>query len=430
MIQNYPQLMNVFFCTAGILMLLLLVYKNHIISVFDPLFIFLMTQAFSIELAFLQISNSFFLINFLLCQLFFVFGFFTFVEQKKPAKFTYKLLNANTKSLEILQFFSNACFLFIMIINIYLISKKGFALFTDDPTVAKVEFYTGGEGLGFIKRVNWGLLYLTGFIQLYLYLIKNKLVYLIMLLLLMVILGLSGSKGAMVFFLFAYTLFGLFNDVKYINQFKHLNTGKYILITIIFILSLFVIFNSVNNHSLETAFLGLGTRFLFFGDAIIYYYKKYDVRHFAIYRCWDFIPYEFNSILGFFRLTNYKLPLGFEMVGYKFRNSDSSWGPNVPFYVKGHIFFGDYGVLLYAFFVGGVIGRIRGLLYKIDASKKSLLFTLLIIFLNIEIYGFAQDSQLFISIIFDTFIFSVPFIILWYLYDFGATAYNKRLLIS
>jgi len=114
--------------------------------------------------------------------------------------------------------------------------------------------------------------------------------------------------------------------------------------------------------------------------------------------------------------------LGFELVDYRSVTTSfqSTFGPNVPYYVKGYIYFGAIGAVVYSFIIGAVIGLVRKQLYLLQIYKSSLTKKLLVIHLNIIIYGLAQDSQFFISVIFDTFfLFALIYIPAYFL--FGRT---------
>ena len=91
------------------------------------------------------------------------------------------------------------------------------------------------------------------------------------------------------------------------------------------------------------------------------------------------------------------------------------FGPNVPFYVKGYIYFGYLGAIVYSFVLGMLIGKVRFLMTKLDFDKYGTLIVLAILFVNLSLFGIVQDSALLISVLFDTFIFSIPLLLLSYL---------------
>jgi hypothetical protein len=415
MITDYFGLLRIGLQGILILLLLLLLYKNHVISVFDPLFVFLVTQAFSIELAFIQLPVSA-LINFLFCQLFFVIGFLLFAGRsiKKRQITNHTFLQPDPLTLSSIKIFAVIICIIIILANIFLISQRGVALFADDPSAAKGENFQGG-GFGFIRRINWGILYLCSLFLIYLILYKRTITYLLLSFFLIFILILSGSKGVLLYFISLIPLLSKFSEVKRLPTFRWMNLSKYILLGGGVVMSL-VIIAAGSRGTIEEAVFGLGTRFLFFGDAILYYYDKFSVKHFSVYSFKDYIPYELNPILGFFRLVEYQRPLGFDLVEYQSGSyEDTVFGPNVPYFVKGHIFFGPVGAVVYSFVIGGTVGWVRSLFYKVLENPKGILYTLIIIHLNLSIFGLPQDSQLFLNIMFDTFFQAIPVYLLIHL---------------
>jgi hypothetical protein len=417
MITDYFDLLRICVQTTLILLVLMLLYKNHIISIFDPLFFYLLTQAFSIELAFLTIDTLSYLTNFLCCQLFFNVGFLLLSGKpvKKRVIITNGLLQPDMQNLSTIKVFAISVSIIIILANIYLISKTGIALLAEDPSAAKSENFSTGGGLGLIRRMNWGILYLCSLFLIYLILYKKSALYVTLSFVLIFILVLSGSKGVLLYFITLIPLLSKFEDVKHLKIFKWIDLSKYVLLCGGVILALVIIIAGTKG-STEQAVFALASRFLFFGDAMLYYYDHYSVKYFSHFNFIEFLNLELNSILGFFRIVSYKRPLGFELVNFKFSMiSDTVFGPNVPYYVKGHIFFGSVGAVIYSFFVGGVVGLIRRSFYKLLERPRSIIISLLVIHLNLVIYNYPQDSQLLINVLFDTFFQATPIYLLIYL---------------
>lgn len=395
-----------------IFFLLYFLYKKYILSIFDPLFFFLITQAFSIELGFLFIKNNFFLINFLLTHAAYHVGFFI-TAQKKQTTNEGTLLRLNNMNEQQLSIFVLSSFVFILFFNALFFAKNGFVLFSDNPSADKVDLYQKGGGMGVVRRINWGIIYLTGFLSLYLFIKKEKLIYLFIWLLLVFVISVSGSKGAIIYFLFGIGLLTAYSDVK-TNRFypilkKLIFFGVIAGIVIAFAV---ILFSSTDDTS---AVLTLVNRFLFFADAIFFYYSNDSLKFFSYLNFTDFLSYEFNSTLGFLRLAEYKVPLGFELVKYSLsdvKNFEPTFGPNVPFYVKGYIYFGYLGGIFYAAFVGVIVAFFRNLLMKTLNKKTTTIVTLVIVFINIGLFSFCQDSALYFNTFFDTILFSIPFVIL------------------
>jgi hypothetical protein len=186
---------------------------------------------------------------------------------------------------------------------------------------------------------------------------------------------------------------------------------QYILVTSVLLLSSYIVATVIGQD--YTAIIeSLGTRMLLFGDSVLYYYTSDSIAYFSYIKSISYLGDELNPILGFFRLVEYNRPLGFLLVDYNtnFAFEASTFGPNVPYYTKGYIYFGPFGAIAYSFFIGGVVGFVRQLIYT--NAIRSQIGSVLVIHLNLIIFSIAQDSQLFISILFDTLIISLPFVLL------------------
>ena len=418
MIDSASDLLKIFLETLLILFLLLIIYRKYIYSIFDPLLFFIITQAFSIELAFLQISITSYIFNFILCQLFFALGFVSFAKKIKGVhKIEDKKFFITVKQLELLSYFTTISFILIIIANSYFISVKGIIILSKDPSLDKIQAFDTGGGLGAVRRINWGLLPLDSLCAIFLFLQTKRKKYLFILIILILLTISGGTKGAILIYIFMISLLGVFTSIKQNNSFKRIDKLKVPLLFTGFIAAIFIISATLGN--LNEALMSLGLRFLYFGDIILYYYTPESVLHFQKLTFSDFLSYEFNPLLGLVRLVPYTLPLGFQMVEFSFthnENLESVFGPNIPFYVKGHIFFGAFGAIIYAFFVGSLVGYCRKVLFFKTNRSINYIIILCLIYLNLQIFAYPQDSSFCLSIIMDTLLFSlVPLIISIYL---------------
>lgn len=406
MIENFDELFLILFQTVLIFGILFVIYKKQIFSFFDPLLFYIITQSFSIELGILQIKDRGYLISFLLCQLFFAFGFnyvAKSITKKNIIDDSDLLFKKNEYKFWV--YFTVIGFIIVVLANIYLISIQGVILFLDDPTTSKVSAFEGGGGIGAVRRINWGLLNLVNLSTLFIFLKTKKKLFLIMLIILMLIAVSGGAKSSLLVYVVLLAFFGQFKSIYQTDVFKVINKLKVPLILSGILLSLIIIGSNV--VGLSDSILGLGIRFLYFGDILFYYFNDDAVNHFQKLGVVDFFNYELNPIFGILRITPYLPPLSFEMVQYSFSNNEILevvTGPNLPYYVKGHIFFGKYVALIYSFFVGCIIAYFRNQLFNKHSNYSKYI---IIIFININIFSFAQDSALMISIFVDTFIFSL-----------------------
>lgn len=419
MIQSFTELFKVLAGTALIFGVLFFIFRKHILHIFDPLLYYIIAQSFSIELGFLTIHDTVYLINFLVCELFFLIGFFSFVGKalkKQELANSVFFRKTYTQQLSVIKWYSIFGVIIIVIANLILIKINGIALFSDDPSAAKVDNFTEGGGLGIIRRMNWGMLYLIGFALLVLFMIRKSNQYILLFMLLLLVPALSGSKGALLYFIFAVTLLSCYRDIKSSTSFSKLRIGSYALLLFAVFLSGIIVSGS-NDEGINDKLFKLATRFLYFGDAILYYYNDDSIHHFAKYNALSFFKDELNPVLGFFRLVPYEQPMGFRLINYYFNINSETFGPNTPYYVKGNIYFGYFGAFGYSFVIGSVIGFVRSRFYKMIRKGSSLLYAIAILHLNIVIYTLAQDSQLFTSVFFDTLIISLPlFIVSLYLH--------------
>jgi oligosaccharide repeat unit polymerase len=420
MIENFDQLYIVLAQMLLVFAVLFLIYKKYIFSIFDPLFFFLITQAFSIVLAFLQIKDIGYLLNFICCQIFFTIGFILINPKRKIVTIVDDSnIDWRKNELKFWTYFTIVGFILIFIANLYLISKQGLIILKDDPTTDKVGTFETGGGIGAVRRINWGLMTLVSLSALYLYVKIKKKIFLIILIFCMLFSIAGGSKSSLLLFITIIALLGLFSTFQYSTVFKRINNLK-IPILILGLLSAIFILIGKSSSGIEDALLGLGVRFLYFGDVILYYYDDQSVNHFQKLNSIDFFRYEFNPLLGLLRISDYLNPIGNDMVVYSFSHGeklDVATGPNLPFYVKGHMFFGAFGAVLYSFIVGLIVGQGRSLIYNKHKTHSVLI---LILFLNLIIFSYPQDSALTFATIIDTLVFSIiPIIIsLILIYEF------------
>ncbi len=406
MINDFNQFFIILFQTVTIFGVLFLVYRKNIFSIFDPLFYYLITQAFSIELGIIQITDVGYLVSFLLCQFFFAIGFNCLAKNlKKDNIVDDSKLVFSDKEYKFWFYFTVFGFLIVVLANLYLISMQGIILFSDDPTTGKVAAFEGGGGIGAVRRINWGLLNLVNLSALFLYLKTKKKLFLIILFVLILIAVSGGAKSSLLVYIVLLAFLGQFKTINKTKVFLIINKIKIPLIVGGLLLSIFII--GANTDGLGDSILGLGIRFLYFGDILFYYYNPDAVAHFQQLGIIDFLNYELNPFLGILRISPYLPPLSFQMVQYSFSHNevlDVVTGPNLPYYVKGHIFFGKYGALFYSFLLGLFIAYIRNLIFVKHSSYTIYLFW---IFINLSVFSFAQDSTLTLSIFFDTLIFSL-----------------------
>lgn len=105
--------------------------------------------------------------------------------------------------------------------------------------------------------------------------------------------------------------------------------------------AVFAIENSADQSPVDALFV----RLFFYGD-ILLYWGQADLRaNFGQLGPVEYVRDSFGSLLGMFRLIDYSTPIGNQFVQYFLpANSDFSeeLGPNLPFYVRGELYFGPW----------------------------------------------------------------------------------------
>lgn len=119
----------------------------------------------------------------------------------------------------------------------------------------------------------------------------------------------------------------------------------------------------IENDSPASGFVALITRLFYYGDILLYWGQS-DLRvHFSKLSTMDYLRDSFGSILGMLRLIEYTSPFGNKFVKFTLSPGQefSDWlGPNLPFYVRGELFFGPWVAPVHAFVIGLILGRVRG----------------------------------------------------------------------
>jgi|GEM_PF-1707348 len=412
MIENFTDLWKIVLSTGGILLVLLFLFRKHIVHILDPLFFYIVTQAFTIELAFLVLDNTSYLINFLACQVSFFIGFFLCAGKgiTKTEINNARLFPAGA-SIEIsfIKWFAVLSTIVLLIANAVQMKLTGIVLFSDNPSATKVTSFT--EGTGIIKRLDWGMLYVSGLFLIVMFLLRKQAKYAVLFCFILVIPALGGSKGALLFFVLAISLLSCFGHIRNDKLFKKIRIGGFILLGIAIVLAGIIIRYSNSVDSYEGILFSFVARFLFYGDSMMFYYNKPVIDYFSGYNIINYFSDDFNSVFGLLRLTPYTEQLGYRLVNYYFNINSNTWGPSIPFYIKGNMYFGYYGSFIYSFVIGSIIGFVRNRFYKIVRQHSpALAYSLIVIYINMMIYTLAQDSPVFISVMFDTVLLSLPVI--------------------
>lgn len=397
-------------------------YKKYISSFFDPLtyFVFNLSTA-SVLIVQRGITSSWLnILQFFLFQFFFWVGFSRIkVNFKKKVSIIY-----SKNDIVLMEYLTFTLFAVYLIANIYFFATVGAPIFASDPTIAKVDSYAGG--LGFVRRINWGVANFLSCSALVLSLVgRYKRSFFVILMVQIVFSATSGSKGgSFLAFIFLIALISNRRELSRLPQFsKYKRMIKYMFISgvLIGIVVLFAKYGDVNK-----SVFALIHRVMMAGDSIIYYYHPDVIESFRHNGLWEFILHEVNPILGFFRLAEYEYPLGYQMVvrylaTYSTEELATVLGPNSPFYVEGHIYFGSIAGLGYSFLMGYLVSYVRKKYFNSD--KLNIISFVFLFNLTSLILTIPQDSTFFIIQFFDSMFLTV-IVYIFYAVAFSAIRQN------
>lgn len=373
-----------------------LLFRKMLYSIFDPaiwiipLFSSLITFSFYTDL-FGYIVGS---------VLVFWLGMFVVNKNKVKRRFT-STEQTNILTLEV---FTEFVFIVYALSCIYVFKTSGIPLLSDNPTESKVAVF---EGMGILKRISFIGSLLPINLSLLICCATNKKKYIVLLVIYTIIKLLLGSKSSVI---------GLIFPIFYFITQKNLNSKpidlrqyrKYIGAIIAVAVAIFVVIVSKEAVIEDTNPLySMGFRLMEFGDVMLYYPLENVRALFTDYNFLRFIPDELNGILGMLRLAPYNEPLGFIMAqeaAGKFL--DTLLGPNIPLPIKGHIYGGAFGGLVYSFIVGVIFAQVRD--YFFSMKIRDLYYYSIIAFIFFNLMGLIRQSEAFISLVFDYFFYTMP----------------------
>ena len=385
---------------------LLILFKKYLYSIFDPAIFIILMMSSCLSLS---MDSSFYWYCLFACLAFYL-GVVTNGRIKRNTTSPIKLNN-----FILLELFTLGVFLLYFIANIILYKDSNIPLFSDDATSNKIAIF--GSGTGWIRRIFFFSSYIPIGLSLLCILTESRIkriIYSIFLMLFLMLSILLGSKSG---FLGVFFIIWIFYTQKNLWRGKNLyfkifikEKIKYLLLGSISIFVFIVYSENLENPSFF--WISLGFRLMEFGDVMLYY-KLQEVRDaFTQFNFLDFIKTEFNGILGILRIVEYQQPLGYQMA--KAYNggieSDIITGPNTVFLVRGHIFFGYLGGIIYSFFMGWLFSllRLKILTYKI--TNIFIYSILIFVFFNLD--GLLREFSQIFSVFFDFLIYTFPILII------------------
>lgn len=343
------------------------IFRSHIKSILDPYFLAIISSIFCFSDVFLLYftSNiSFYLFfNYLLTQIAFFIGIYTFKSRKNINVLNKTNLISNKYSNIIAFYFFSAVYFASQLI-IYQI--KGIPLFME----SRLETFSNGGGAGVLGRISD----VSSIFSLYTFFVVVKIDKFrisecpkyITFLLLFVTFFLSGSKSS---FLTAFTVFWCFiiftkiNGGDYYKYLKFLKRNTRIIMVLSLMIVLIIIFIQSSNpnilsENVVSPYLALILRLVHSGDVYWYAYPN-DIYLSINGEKW--FSALFTDTLGLLRINEWeKLP---EAIGITLKNihhpSDIPQGPNARHNIFGLIYFGKYGSLFFSYCLGIVLSFIR-----------------------------------------------------------------------
>lgn len=420
MISDVESLLAILFPTILFALLFFLAYKRYIFSIYDPLTLFVVEMSFSSVLMITTVSNALYLFQFFSFQFLFWLGF---ISVRPYAK---KITNANIHyskyNILFLEHLTMIFFFIFIVANAYYFIKVGIPILSQNPTVFKVASFEGG--LGIIRRINWGMGVFIACASIVISIIGiHKKTFLSIFLILMIITSMGGAKGALLAYVFILAYMTQQYSLKNYDLVKKYKKYIGVIFVLAFIVAMTILY--IENNGMKEVFFAFLNRLLYFGDVVLYYYQPDVMHYFENYTPFDYIYRLLNPIFGMFRLVPYENPLGYVMVILTLTTETlpTVMGPNSPFYIEGHLYFGLFGGMLYSFVIGFIVAFLRK---KFFAHRILNLVVFIYIFvLTINILDLPMDSSYFVSKIFDTFLFTLPIVIIYYIV-FQSVKKSKR----
>jgi hypothetical protein len=393
---NANQFLALFAISA---IVLILAYRPFVISILDPLNVFILAMVADVVLMFGLNWDSSVKTEFTFFIVLFWIGF-AFVGKIPVSTPVIRFSDDALFELEIVLLIS---FVLIVVANIYLGFTAGFPLFSGNPSETKVTTYTGG--LGLIRHLNQGpYLFLCSGCTLLLAIGRKQTLAVAMLVISSVFVAFSGSKGALLPILYVQAFVinhkGLGQSKKYsrnMTKFALPGFGAALAVAIAVVMQ--------ENGGFAGGMVALAKRILFFGDIILFYYpQRGAIPELAGAGLLDYVHYLVDPILGMFRIIDYTSMR--PALGTTISGMDVGFGPNAQYFVRADIFFGPFLGCLYCLAIGYLNGLFRRQFFTVrTGSAITLTFSLL---LAVSAINLPFESSLFFSIVADTVLFLCP----------------------
>lgn len=331
------------------------VLRRVLRSLADPLLFFAITSAFSLGLGVTVVDSESLYLRIVFYHIILYLGFFIglgrHISDAPPLSIKVDLLKFKLTLII-------GCILFLLS-NLIVWLHSGIVIFSDDPSLYKSAAYEGG--LGFVRRINWGFGVFALIATTYWYLFRRSKDALFWLCLVILLSVSGGSKSALLPLFFALGLYFI-NPFLPITPSVRVPSSKLIIYMLVLVAVPVVIVFLIEQDSVASVFDAFVIRLFFYGDVLLYWGRSEIREHFMSFGFFDYLNDSFAGILGVLRIADYKLPVGNQFVQFSLpigSTISEAVGPNLPFYVRGELYFGPWLAPLHSLFVGWIIGRVR-----------------------------------------------------------------------
>ncbi len=377
------------------LIILFVLFKPYYYSIFDPIIFVFLTFAGAVGYS----SRSHLFAYTILSVLAFWLAFVFTGKPKINKSFSFE----KNRGFMIFELFVITHFVIFLLTSFVIFNKLGITLFSDNPTESKA--IVSQSGMGIYRRIQMiEMSFLFNSLLLLIIFSSKKYLYSSMFLTAMIVAIMGGSKGF---------LLGVFICIIYMFRAKKLSFNERLLKAFkkytkyVFILFAIIVIYIIKKEDGIRVIENISFRLMAMGD-FMFYFNNGNMMDYLGMDIIDFFAYEFNGILGMFRLVDYKDPLGYLVVNTYLKSTTGETlttivGPNSIMMGKGFVFFKYWGIM-YSFIIGLIIAKARR--YILENKTLSLFVFSLLLMVFFELPSIAKDSGLVISKLFDFFFLS------------------------
>ncbi len=410
---NATQFLALFVISA---IVLILAYRPFVISIVDPLNMFIVAMIADCVLMYGLNWESSAKVEFT----FFIVSFWVGFALKGRVSKISPMIRLDRNALLDLETVLLLITAIIIVANLYLGLTAGFPLLSANPSDAKVTAYTGG--LGIIRHVNQGpYLFLCCGCAVLIAAGKKPALAAAMLIVSSAFVALCGSKSALIPIFFVYAFVSNHSGLRRTNRYSG-KMRKFLIPALAAAMAVALTVVIRENGGLIGGVVALAKRILFFGDTILFYYpRRGNIPELAGVGPWDYLHYLIDPILGMLRLVDYgsiRPPLGSII-----SNMDDGFGPNAQYFVRADIFFGPVLGSVYCLALGYLVGFLRRQFFVFQPkSAMALAFSL---FLAVSAVNLPFESSLFVSMTVDTILILSPLWCLAHVATLAVAQYPK-----